>query len=137
MFISPHTRYRAPTVPQLADWLSHEHGDNAKKVATTIRDLWKTRDPEAVPSHIFNAFTRAHTLPHQHNVDDLKFWYIDSITKCTHGVEFLGTTRKGDDVHYCNAGDAYAETLCFIGGTLKLSACSDITERPGFRPFER
>ena len=36
-----------------------------------------------------------------------------------YGVEYLGRDRRtGDSVYYCNAGDSYATTLCFIGARL-------------------
>jgi len=39
-----------------------------------------------------------------------------------YGVEYLGRDRRtGDRVYYCNAGDTYAATLCFIGNRLIVS----------------
>ena len=38
------------------------------------------------------------------------------------GVEYLGRDRRtGDSVYYCNAGDSYTPTICFIGRRLVVA----------------
>jgi hypothetical protein len=47
-----------------------------------------------------------------------------------HGVEYLGVhARSGKVVRYCNAGDAYAPTLCFMGRRLFVACWGDLIER--------
>lgn len=133
MYLAPHNQYRAPSVEELADWLADEHGDHSDRLASRLRDLWRVRTPEALPKHVFDAFVRHHPMPHSVNVDDVKRWYIDRAARSTHGVQLLGQTRKGVDVHHCNAGGPYAPTICFVGGTMKIATCADIANRRGFK----
>ena len=51
-----------------------------------------------------------------------------------HGVEYLGDhKRAGVSVYYCNAGDAYAPTLCFTGGRLFVACWGDLVESGAIR----
>src|SRR5690606_18019283 len=51
-----------------------------------------------------------------------------------HGVEYLGVSRKtGEDVYYCNAGDAYVATVIFAGDTLRVGCWADMVERGSIR----
>lgn len=46
-----------------------------------------------------------------------------------HGVEYLGVHRRsGKGVRYCNAGDAYAPTLVFMGRVLQVACWGDLVE---------
>ena len=46
-----------------------------------------------------------------------------------HGVEYLGVHRRaGKVVRYCNAGDSYAPTLCFMGRRLFIATVGDLIE---------
>lgn len=46
-----------------------------------------------------------------------------------HGVEYLGLHhRTGKVVRYCNAGDTYAPTLCFMGRRMFLDTMGDLIE---------
>ena len=59
----------------------------------------------------------------------LKRLCIDEILR-THGVEYLGWHKRAScDVHYCNAGEAYATTILFIGGRLTVGCWGDLVER--------
>lgn len=54
---------------------------------------------------------------------------IDTIIR-THGIEYLGIHRRiGCDVYYCNAGDTYATTIVFLGGTMRVACWGDYIER--------
>lgn len=54
---------------------------------------------------------------------------IDKILR-THGVEYLGKhKRSGLDVDYCNAGDAYATTVVFVGVICRVACWGDYVER--------
>ena len=44
---------------------------------------------------------------------------IDAILR-TSGVEYLGFTKTGRAVHYCNAGDMYATTVVFVSDRLTV-----------------
>ena len=47
-----------------------------------------------------------------------------------HGVEYLGMHRRTDkEVRYCNAGEPYAPTLCFMGRRLFVACWGDLVER--------
>jgi len=46
-----------------------------------------------------------------------------------HGVEYLGVHRRaGKVVRYCNAGDSYAPTLCFMGRRMFIATVGDLIE---------
>ena len=48
----------------------------------------------------------------------------------TSGVEYLGAYyRDSSDVHYCNAGDTYRDTIIFIGDRLIVGAWGDMIEQ--------
>lgn len=54
---------------------------------------------------------------------------IDRILS-THGVEYLGQhKRSGEHVDYCNAGDAYASTVVFIGMRCVVACWGDYVEK--------
>lgn len=58
---------------------------------------------------------------------------IDIILR-THGVEYLGyDTRSSRHIYYCNAGDSYATTIIFTGGTMSVGCWADIAERKGVK----
>lgn len=46
------------------------------------------------------------------------------------GVEYLGVHKRSHfDVYYCNAGDAYAPTILFIGLRMVVGTWADLVER--------
>lgn len=52
----------------------------------------------------------------------------------THGVEFLGIDkRSGASVYYCNAGDSYATTVCFVGLRMVVCCWADFVENDKVR----
>ena len=54
---------------------------------------------------------------------------IDKVLR-TYGVEHLGWhKRKGEHVHYCNAGDTYSTTVLFCGLSLTVGCWGDLVER--------
>ncbi|MNN02553.1 hypothetical protein D3C81_1152170 [compost metagenome] len=54
------------------------------------------------------------------------------------GVETLGLhTRAWKDVYYCNAGDTYVPTLCFMGRRLFVSSWGDLIESRRVRPYNQ
>src|SRR5690606_6494238 len=56
----------------------------------------------------------------------------------TCGVEYLGVSRSsGEDVYYCNAGDAYVATVIFSGDTLRVGCWADMVERNSVKREER
>jgi hypothetical protein len=53
----------------------------------------------------------------------------------THGVEYIpaGKGRKSPAVEYCNTGDSYALTLCYISGQgYRVTSWGDIVERGNY-----
>ena len=52
----------------------------------------------------------------------------------SYGVEYLGVHKRSNfDVHYCNAGDAYAPTILFIGLRMVVGTWADLVERRAVR----
>lgn len=52
----------------------------------------------------------------------------DVIGTC--GVEHLGYDRRANrHIYYCNAGDTYATTICFVGDSLVVRCWGDYAER--------
>lgn len=55
----------------------------------------------------------------------------------TYGVEFLGISKKTrGSVYYCNAGDPYAGTILFSGGTMFIGCWADLIENNSVRPLQ-
>jgi hypothetical protein len=54
-----------------------------------------------------------------------------------HGVETLGVhTRSSKEVRYCDAGDTYAPTLCFMGRRMFIGSWGDLIESRRVKPYE-
>ncbi|MGZ7226658.1 hypothetical protein ACXWO0_09350, partial [Streptococcus pyogenes] len=80
--------------------------DVTEDLAREVRDVWKKGGPRAW---------------RREKIDTL-------ISTC--GVEYLGYhKRSGQHVHYCNAGDAYAGTILFIGDRLVVGCWGDMVEK--------
>lgn len=46
-----------------------------------------------------------------------------------HGVEYLGVHRRANKVvRYCNSGETYAPTLCFMGRRMFIATVGDLIE---------
>ena len=55
-----------------------------------------------------------------------------------HGIELLGQhTRSGKSVYYCNTGESYASTLCFMGRRLFVSSWGDLIENKTVKEWQQ
>ena len=62
---------------------------------------------------------------------------VDRILR-TFGVEYLGVHRRsGERVYYCNAGDTYATTVCFIGPRMVVCCWGGVFGPPPADPRGR
>jgi hypothetical protein len=103
--------------------------DVTPEIAAKVRAAWCTltraqliEQYECVRERVRECFNPPHT-------DDLRRTAINFLIG-THGVEYLGTSRKTDcPVYYCNAGDTYACTIIFSGNSLRIGCWGDMVER--------
>lgn len=93
-----------------------------------IRAIWKTRNAAELFAIFPQIQDHARRLHINAGLTTLKRMAID-IAGGFHGVEYLGRCkRSGQNVYYCNAGDAYAATLIFKGKRLTVGSWGDIVE---------
>lgn len=131
-----HTQYQAPSVNDLQWLLRNEYGCRAKNVAADVRKMWKVRDPARLPADMFELFQRKNRAQTSVSLDEIKMFSIDYMIG-THGIEYLGQTKVGQDVHYANAGDTYTPTIIFIGSRMTIDCWGDVVAKPGFRSRDR
>ena len=97
-----------------------------------IRAIWKAASAEEIKSvypDVINLPPNPSPISSARPLSDLKRQAINHAAGFF-GVEYLGThKRNGRSVYYCNAGDTYAPTLCFIGPWLIVSTWGDMIER--------
>lgn len=100
--------------------------DVTQEDANLIRKIWKMNgeqlrelDFPGIPEHEVWRWKNR----------ELKRYLVDSILN-TYGVEYLGWYKRNrEHVYYCNAGDAYATTIIFIGSRLVVGCWGDLVER--------
>lgn len=86
-----------------------------------IRAIWKAESRAAIENIYPPAIGIARDWYTPPKLRDFKRQAIDQAAGF-HGVEYLGRDRRtGNSVYYCNAGDSYAPTICFIGARLVVS----------------
>lgn len=86
-----------------------------------IRAIWKAPDRATVESLYPAAADLDRGFYRPYNLRELKREAIRQAAGYYSG-ESLGTDRRtGKTVFYCNAGDSYTPTICFIGSRLVVS----------------
>lgn len=89
--------------------------------AVLIRRIWKAESRAAVEAAYPEAADIDRGFYNPLNLRELKRAAIDKAGGFC-GVEYLGRDRRtGDSVYYCNAGDSYTPTICFIGRRLVVA----------------
>jgi len=115
--------------------------DITPEQAALIRLIWHTEDAYLVASLAAVAVDRealsreAWTARHGDAPAPLqdKMDAVDLILS-TFGVCYLGIMRgSGNPVHYCNAGDPYAPTVVFSGGSLRVGTWGDLVAKGNVR----
>lgn len=110
--------------------------DVTPEIAKAIREVWKT-DKASV---IYAASPQTKDWRVNGCIvgfRELKRHAINCILD-TYGVEYLGRYKpSGASVYYCNAGDAYATTVLFIGHRLIVACWADLVEKNQIRENEQ
>lgn len=115
--------------------------DVTEEDANLIRKIWKCKSRDGLwaileeeESHALKGtvtwVNACHSVP---AMRETKRKAVDEVLR-THGVEYMGAYKgrgglHGHSVYYCNAGDTYAPTIIFIGGTLRVGCWGDLVER--------
>lgn len=114
---------RASSVSNLTDIKDVTEAD-----AALIRALWKAESWEQLVA-IYPEAEAVRTYQRATGLRQIKRYCVDKILN-TCGIEHLGyDTRANRHVYYCNAGDAYATTVCFVGDSLVATCWSYYVER--------
>lgn len=96
--------------------------------AALIRAIWKAESRADLETIYPPAFEMGRAYYSPPKLRHLKREAINHAAGF-YGVEYIGRNRRtGEPVYYCNAGDTYAGTLCFMGGRLFVSTVGDIVE---------
>ncbi len=118
-----HSNIRLDCAPEVIRGVWNANCRNAALVALTHHfngDVGKAED--------FFYETQQNGFRGLRSLGDHKRTMIDKLAGF-HGVEYLGVHRRaGKVVRYCNAGDSYAPTLCFMGRRMFIATVGDLIE---------
>ena len=96
-------------------------GLNLDCESVLIRRIWKAESRAAVEAAYPEAADIDRGFYNPLNLRELKRAAINLVSG-HYGVEYLGPDRRtGLAVYYCNAGDSYTPTICFIGRRLVVA----------------
>ena len=102
--------------------------DVTEEDAKRIRAIWRgtLSDVRKEYPETDSLIAEYHNAP---GAREIRLVIVDRLIQ-TCGVEYLGYhKRAGQHVYYCNAGDAYAGTILFIGDRLVVGCWGDLVER--------
>jgi hypothetical protein len=103
--------------------------DVTDEMAKTIRAIWKAESKQALSEAYVDLYEVEKAFHSPLKLTPLKRHCIDQLLG-TCGVEHLGyDTRANRHVYYCNAGDTYATTICFVGESLTVTCWGYYVER--------
>ena len=105
--------------------------DLSEEDALLIRAIWKAPSKQAVAELYVGIYEVEKAFHTPLKLTPLKRHCIDQILQ-TSGVEHLGYCNIANrHIYYCNAGDAYATTACFVGDSLTVTNWGYYAERRG------
>lgn len=103
--------------------------DVDEKMAKTIRDIWKANDKRELAQAYVDLYEVEKAFHSPLKLTPLKRHCINQLLEM-HGVEHLGYDKRANrHVYYCNAGDTYTTTVCFVGESLTVRCWGDYVER--------
>jgi hypothetical protein len=107
--------------------------DVTREDAVKVRAILKLKNVDAVTSVSDVALEYVRSCYHRPPLHMAKLTAIDAVIG-TYGVEGIGRGHnlKSPSIEYCNAGDAYATTLLWVGGRYRVGDWGSIVERGNY-----
>lgn len=116
----PVTRTREPIMAYIASAVANliQLKDVNVDTAKTVRAIWKAESHSALSQAYVDLYEVEKAFHTTLKLRALKRYCINQLLGY-HGVEYLGIMKRtSEHVHYCNAGDAYTDTIVFVGDRL-------------------